>query len=69
MSTHPRQPVEVIDGIARFKKNAIVEYLFSLSSMNELAAMPFSEEDRIQFAQLIGYSVFGFKDLNYADLE
>lgn len=34
--------------------------------MNKLALMPFADEDREQFAQLIGYSVSGFGDLSYA---
>jgi hypothetical protein len=34
--------------------------------MNDLALMPFSNEDREQFAQLIGYSVSGFGELPYA---
>ena len=31
--------------------------------------MPFSDEDREQFAQLIGYSVSGFGELSYASAE
>jgi len=27
--------------------------------------MDFSDEDRMQFAQLIGYSVCGYRDLSY----
>jgi hypothetical protein len=36
--------------------------------MNTLALMPFDDDDRRQFAQLIGYSVDGYLDLPYADL-
>ena len=52
------------DGRARFKENAIVRYL-SANRMNDLAEMPFSQEDREHFAQLIGYSVGGFSELSY----
>lgn len=34
--------------------------------MNLLAAMEFTDEDRQQFAQLIGYSVSGYGELPYA---
>lgn len=72
MADHPMQPV-VIDeqGTARFKANAIVRFLIDWATprgidMNALALMPFNQEDREQFAQLIGYSVSGFGDLSYA---
>ena len=65
---HPMQPV-VVDphGVIRFKANAIVQYLLDAGpfDMNHLAVMPFSEADREQFAQLIGYSVSGAGDLSY----
>ena len=74
MKKHPMQPVVLDDhGVARFKANAIVRYLSDLCqlrgvcSMNELAILPFSDEDRTQFAQLIGYSVSGAGDLSYFD--
>lgn len=58
-------------GVIRFRENAIVRYLLDAGpfDMNALALMPFSDEDREQFAQLIGYSVDGFADLSYADTE
>lgn len=71
MTTHPMQPIEMDDGVARFKENKIVRYLLTLTTnahladMNTLAIIPFSVEDRVQFAQLIGYSVSGFGDLDY----
>lgn len=34
--------------------------------MNMLALMPFTDEERSQLAQLIGYSVSGYGDLSYA---
>lgn len=67
-SQHPRQPMVIErDGVVRFKRNAIVEYLLDAGrvDMNHLASMGFSDEDRCQFAQLIGYSVDGYGDLPY----
>ena len=62
------QPIVIVDGIARFKENAIVAFL-AHGRMNELARLPFSREDHEQLAQLIGYSVSGFGDLSYASEE
>ena len=67
---HPMQPL-IVDSnkVVRFKSNSIVRFLLDNSSydMNALAAMDFSSENWIQFAQLIGYSVSGFCDLSYVD--
>ena len=69
---HPRQPV-VMDnnGTERFKRNSIVRYLLDAGpiDLNQLAIIPFSEEDRRQFAQLIGYSLCGYEELGYAEEE
>ena len=65
---HPPQPLtRAKDGVVRFKANAIVRFLLDAGpfDMNQLALMPFSDEDRSQFAQLIGYSLGGFGDLSY----
>ena len=68
MSNNPMQPL-IIDekNIVRFKANKIVSYLLDNSgiTLNDLAAMPFSQEDREQFAQLIGYSIKGYFELSY----
>lgn len=65
---HPIQPL-VFDpnGILRFKENAIVRTLLETSplNLNTIASMPFSDEDREQLAQLIGYSLSGFGELSY----
>ena len=70
MTTHPMQPIEVAeDGVTRFKRNAIVCLLLDAGpfDMNILARLPgISQEDRAQFAQLIGYSVSGYGELPYA---
>jgi hypothetical protein len=65
---HPVQPlVHDARGTLRFKQNAIVLFLLEAGpfDMNVLASMPFSIEDREQFAQLIGYSLDGFSELSY----
>ena len=70
MSQHPTQPTEYDNnGVLRFKANAIVRFLLDAGpfDMNKLAMIPFSVEDRQQFAQLIGYSVGGYEELSYAD--
>lgn len=74
MTEHPMQPIELDkNGIAHFKQNTIVRYLLDAATarntdnMNTLALIPFSDEDRTQFAQLIGYSVNGAGDLSYFD--
>lgn len=73
--SHPIQPlVETDSGVLRFKENRIVSYLLDVArqhgvDMNELAVMDFSDEDREQFAQLIGYSASGFCELSYVSVE
>lgn len=65
---HPIQPIEEDKhGTIRFKTNAVVSYLLDNGSidMNDLAVIDFAQEDREQFAQLIGYSLSGFGDLSY----
>ena len=69
---HPMQPIVKDEhNVYRFKKNKIVSYLIDNGSidMNAIAALPFEQNDREQFAQLIGYSVSGYGDLNYASEE
>jgi hypothetical protein len=67
---HPIQPlIKDHEGVTRFKKNEIVDYLLdnSIITLNDLATMEFSNEDRQQFAQLIGYSLNGYGELHYVD--
>lgn len=64
----PFQPIITDEaGVARFKPNAIAAYLVRENkiSLNELAELDFPKEDWSQFAQLIGYSVFGWAGLSY----
>lgn len=65
---HPMQPLlRDRRRILRFKPNKIVQFLLDAGpfDMNQLARMKFSREDREQFAQLIGYSLQGFSELEY----
>ena len=70
---NPTQPVEIdAQGVERFKKNLIVAHLLDshpTCDMNKLATLDFTDDDRQQFAQLIGYSVSGYGDLSYIDDE
>jgi hypothetical protein len=64
-ASHPMQPILLDDnGTPRFMRNAIVEHL-AQDKLNELAKMGFCSEDRMQLAQLIGYSVSGYGELSY----
>lgn len=74
---HP-QPIQPLltDNVlvACFQQNAIVRFLLDWASergmdLNKLATMPFSNADRQQFAQLIGYSLSGYGELSYVDDE
>lgn len=67
---HPMQPLAKDDyGVLRFKRNAIIDYLFMSGNLNlnKLAVMDFTPEDRQQIAQLLGYSLYGYGDLSYVD--
>lgn len=71
-ASQPMQPViKDEDGILRFRENAIVRYLLDLAGkhkladLNSLAELPFSQEDREQFTQLIGYAIGGYHELSY----
>lgn len=67
-SLPPQQPIKMdLAGCLRFQENAIVSSLLETSSldMNKIAVMDFSQADREQFAQLIGYSLSGYSELSY----
>jgi hypothetical protein len=69
---HPMQPFYLDEhDTLRFKRNAIVRFLLDAGQfdMNAIARMQFSDEDREQFAQLIGYSYGGFCELSYVSNE
>jgi glutathione S-transferase len=70
--TQPIQPlVEDERGIIRFQANAIVTHLLDRGGidLNQIARENFSQEDREQFAQLIGFSWSGASDLGYMSAE
>lgn len=68
---HPIQPLATdSNGVLRFKENKIVSHVLQVSrdngcSLNDLACMEFSLEDREQFWQLIGYSLSGYGELGF----
>jgi hypothetical protein len=69
---NPMQPIELDrHGVIRFRGNAIVRALLDAATegrrmdLNDIARMHFSDEDRRQLAQLIGYSVCGYHELSY----
>lgn len=65
---HPIQPLATDgNGVLRFKENAIVRFLLDCGpfDLNHIAMRDFSQEDREQFAQLIGYSLSGFGELGF----
>ena len=70
---NPIQPLLTDEhGVLRFKENAIVRHLLDshpACDMNKLAGMDFTDEDRQQFAQLIGYSLSGYGELSYVSDE
>jgi hypothetical protein len=69
--TNPIQPLATdAQGVLRFKENRMVSHLLDWAQsrgmgLNEMAAMDFSQDDREQFSQLIGYSLSGYADLSY----
>lgn len=59
-------------GALRFKQNKIVDDLLEFSQprgfgLNQMSGKNYSNEDRQQFAQLLGYSVSGYGNLSYVD--
>lgn len=70
-TTTKPQPIQPLykdkHGTIRFQANALVRYILDHGgvTLNDLAMEDFPQEDRIQFAQLIGYSLSGFSELPY----
>lgn len=72
------QPVVLVGDVVRFRANPIVARLLDHCAnlpgklklgLNELCDLGFSNQDFEQFAQLIGYSVSGFRTLSYVSDE
>ena len=61
--------------VLRFKENKIVSYMLDAGKrgekfdLNTLACLDFTDDDREQLAQLIGYSFDGWGDLSYVSDE
>jgi len=68
---YPMQPLHIDQfGTLRFKTNPIVQHLLDVAgnvgvNMNTIAMQGFEPEDRMQFAQPIGYSLSGYGELSY----
>jgi hypothetical protein len=66
--TNPDQPLELKNGVVRFKPNWVVRYLLDAGGvdLNLLGSIRylFTQTDWDQFMQLIGYSVSGYGDLS-----
>ena len=62
-------------GTLRFRENKIVRFMLDAGgrgekfNLNTLACMDFTDDDREQLAQLIGYSFDGWSDLSYVSDE
>src|SRR5689334_15513925 len=74
MPAHPIQPIVKDEhGTVRFQRNQIVEDLLDHASkhgldLNAIACREYSNADRQQLAQLIGYSLSGYSELrSYVD--
>ena len=68
----PDQPMETDEEcILRFMPNVLVRYLLYHGGidMNHLATINATNDERAQFAQLIGYSVSGYSELSYVSDE
>ena len=69
------QPMQSVyqdgDNVIRFRANKVVEHLLDRGGidMNQLARLEFPQEDREQFAQLIGYQIHHYHELSYVSDE
>lgn len=70
MKSFPMQPIILAsDGVVRFTQNRIVSRLpYDMNQIvRDYCEGKYTQAEMMQFAQLIGYSISGFGDLNYAD--
>ncbi|MBK9580323.1 MAG: hypothetical protein IPO40_24930 [Fibrobacteres bacterium] len=74
MKRNPIQPLSLDSrGVMRFKENKIIRNMLDratqkgIMDLNSIACEDYSQEDRQQFAQLIGYSLSGYGELSYVD--
>lgn len=72
-NTVKNQPMYIAeDGLVRFKENHVVRHLLEKARVNTdemLAKGNFSDEDKRQFMQLLGYTVVGYIELPYVSAE
>lgn len=70
MSDEFIMPMQPIDD-KRFVPNRIVQHLLDNGGidLNDIAMLSFTNEERMQFAQLIGYSLGGYSELSYVSDE
>jgi hypothetical protein len=63
----PMQPIVLVDGIVRFKRNAVVDWLLcnGYIDLNKIPTWNLPVEDVEQFWQLLGYSVSGYGELSF----
>ncbi len=72
---NPMQPVQLVNNVMRFKRNAIVDDLLDFATpkgfdMNHIVGSgKYSQDDMEQFAQLIGFSIDGFHEISYVSDE
>ena len=70
---NPDQPLELKDGVVRFKPNRVIRYLLDSGGLdlNRLGSIKylFDQSDWDQFMQLIGYSVSGYGNLSSVSRE
>jgi hypothetical protein len=61
------QPIVNVDGVALFQWNKIVQHLFNVGpyTIKDIARMDFPNEDREQFAQLLGMSISDYVELPF----
>lgn len=70
--SHPIQPLlQDEDGTVYFKENSVVTYLWIYSRLKiaDITKQGFSQEDKEQFAQLIGFNIDRFSELDCASQE
>lgn len=69
---HPIQKIYTSDTkVVRFQPNEIVRHILDKQdiNLNDISSLDFNNEDRSQFAQLIGYSVSGWSELPYVSAD
>lgn len=76
MTPFPMQPIVVENGVIRFRRNRVVRALLDHAhagekfDLNDIAASEdFSDEERCQFYQLIGYSLSGYHEMGFVTNE